>query len=120
MFHSFLKSGSGLLVDVIRTLDASETNEERQLEKLKIEKEFKKTDARLNDLVANHDNDLTQVMQLFGQISTMITTSRTKIHTVKENLLACKQLLRCRRDEIQKLYKDAMQQKYTLEMLEQM
>lgn len=105
---------------VIKTLDASETDEERQQEKLKIEKEFKKTDNRLNELVARHDSDLTQVMQLFGQISTMITTSRTKIRTVKENLMTCKQLLRCRREEIQKLYKDAMQQKYTLEMLEQM
>lgn len=105
---------------VIKTLDASETNEERQQEKLKIEKEFKKADNKLNDLVAKHDSDLTQVIQLFGRISNKITNSRTKIRTVKENLLACKQLLRCRREEIQKLYKDAMQQKYTLEMLEQM
>lgn len=105
---------------VIKKLDASETNEERQREKLKIEKEFKNTDNRLNDLVAKHDGDLSQVMQLFGSVSTMITTSRTKIHKVKENLIACKQLLRCRREEIQKLYKDAMQQKYSLEMLEQM
>lgn len=105
---------------VIKTLDSCETNEERQHEKLKIEKEFKKTDGRLNDLVAKHDGELTQVMQLFGQVSNLITTSRTKIHTVKENLMACKQLLRCRREEIQKLYKDAMQQKYSLEMLEQM
>lgn len=101
-------------------MDASETNDERQQEKLKIEKEFKKTDVQLNNLVAKHDGDLTQVMQLFGQVSTMVSTSRSKIHTVKENLLACKQLLRCRREEIQKLYKDAMQQKYSLEMLEQM
>lgn len=115
-----LQTGSGLLVTVIKTLDASETNEERQREKLKIEKEFKKTDNRLNDLVAKHDGDLTQVMQLFGQVSTMITTSRNKIHRVKENLLTCKQLLRSRREEIQKLYKDTMQQKYVLEMLEQM
>lgn len=115
-----LQSGSGLLVAVIKTLDASESNEERQQEKLKIEKEFKKTDNRLNDLVAKHDGDLTQVMQLFGQVSHLVSTSRTKIHTVKENLIACKQLLRCRREEIQKLYRDAMQQKYSLEMLEQM
>lgn len=101
-------------------MDASETNEERQQEKLKIEKEFKKTDNRLNDLVAKHDGDLTQVMQLFGLVSNSITSSRNKIRTVKENLIACKQLLRCRREEIQKLYKDAMQQKYSLEMLEQM
>lgn len=120
-FLAHAQSGSsGLLVTVIKTLDASETEEERQREKMKIDKEFKKTDERLDKLVAKHNGDLTQVMQLFSQASTMITTSRDKIHTVKENLMACKQLLRCRREEIQKLYKDTMQQKYVLEMLEQM
>lgn len=113
------QSGCGLLVTVIKSLDSSETNEERQKEKLKIEKEFKKTDLRLNDLVAQHDGDLSKVMQLFGQVSSKITTSRDKIHLVKTNLQECKKLLRCRRDELQKLWSDAMQQKYVAEMLDQ-
>lgn len=120
LFNLQSGSGSGLLVTVIKALDASETNEERQREKAKIEKEFKKTDNKLNDLVARHDGNLTQVMQLFSQVSTQVTTSREKIHTVKENLHSCKQLLHCRRDELTKLWKDAVQQKYVLEMLEQM
>lgn len=59
-------------------------------------------------------------MQLFSQVSTQVTTAREKIHTVKENLYACKQFLRCRREEIQKLWLDAVQQKYVLEMFEEM
>lgn len=74
----------------------------------------------MNDLVAKHDGDLTNVMQLFGQVSTQITTSRDKIHLVKNNLNECKKLLRCRREELKKLWMDAMQQKYVSEMLEQM
>lgn len=105
---------------VIKSLDSSETNEERQKEKQKIEKEFKKTDLKLNDLVAKHDGDLAKVMQLFAQVSIKITTSRDKIHLVKNNLNECKKLLRCRREELQKLWMDAMQQKYVAEMLEQM
>lgn len=108
------------MVTVIKALDASETNEERQREKAKIEKEFKKTDSKLNDLVAKHDGNLTQVMQLFSQVSAQVTSSREKIHAVKENLYSCKKLLHCRRDELCKLWKDAVQQKYVLEMLEQM
>lgn len=108
------------MVTVIKTLDASETNEERQKEKLKIDKEFKKTDLKLNDLVSKHDGDLTQVMQLFGQVSSQVTVARDKIHSVKENLQACKQLLRCRREELQKLWMDAVQHKYVLEMLDEM
>ncbi|XP_052870201.1 exocyst complex component 4 [Anopheles cruzii] len=112
-------SGCGLLVSVIKTLDASETNEQREREKLKIEREFRKTDLRLNELVSRSDGDLTRVMQLFGKVSTEITASRERIHIVKENLQSCKQLLRCRREELRKLYTDAIQHKYVLEMLDQ-
>jgi exocyst complex component 4 len=100
-------------------LDASETNEQRDHEKLKIEKEFKKSDQKLNLLVSKHDGDLTQVMQLFGKVSTQISTSRERIHAVKANLQDCKQLLRCRREELKKLWMDAVQNKYLLEMLDQ-
>ncbi|XP_035778481.1 exocyst complex component 4-like isoform X2 [Anopheles albimanus] len=112
-------SGCGLLVSVIKTLDASETNEQREREKLKIEREFRKTDQRLNELVSRSDGDLTRVMQLFGKVSTEITASRERIHVVKENLQSCKQLLRCRREELRKLYTDAIQHKFVLEMLDQ-
>lgn len=87
---------------------------------MKIEKEYKKSDQKLNELVSRHDGDLTQIMQLFGKVSGQVTTSREKIHAVKENLYACKKLLRCRREELKKLWTDAVQQKYVLEMLEQM
>lgn len=54
-------SSSNLLMSVIKTLDASENNEEREREKLKIEKEFKKSDKKLQELVGKHDSELTKV-----------------------------------------------------------
>lgn len=48
-------------MSVIKTLDASENNEEREREKLKIEKEYKKSDKRLAELVSQHDSELTKV-----------------------------------------------------------
>ena len=48
-------------MSVIKTLDASENNDEREKEKLKIEKEFKKSDKRLQELVTQHDTELTKV-----------------------------------------------------------
>lgn len=117
---NLLQIGCGPLVTVIKTLGFSETNEERQKEKQKIEKEYKKSDQRLNDLVSKHDGELTRVLPLFSQVSAHIGTSREKIHAVKENLVACKQLLHCRREELRSLWTDALQQKLALEMLEQM
>lgn len=55
---------SGLLISVIRALSASETNEQREIEKAKLEKEYKKSDQRLDELVSLHDQDLTEVMQV--------------------------------------------------------
>ncbi|XP_030374900.1 exocyst complex component 4 isoform X3 [Scaptodrosophila lebanonensis] len=112
-------AGCGFLVNVIKSLGFSETTEERQKEKLKIEHEFKCSDQRLNELVSRHDQQLTQVLPLFSQVSTEVTASRERIHAVKENLGACKRLLQCRRDELKKMWTDAVQHKYLLEMLEQ-
>lgn len=58
-------------------------------------------------------------MQLFSKVSSQVTAGRERIRTVKENLQACKQLLRCRREELQKMYTDAVQHRYVLEMLDQ-
>lgn len=49
---------------VIRTLSASETNEQRDREKAKLEKEYKKCDQRVDELVSVHDAEITQVMQV--------------------------------------------------------
>lgn len=51
-------------MSVIRALSASETNEQREVEKAKLEKEYKRSDQRLDELVSLHDQDLTQVMKV--------------------------------------------------------
>lgn len=51
-------------MSVIRTLSSSESNEEREKEKAKLEREYKRTDQQLNELVSHHNKDLTQVMQV--------------------------------------------------------
>jgi exocyst complex component 4 len=51
-------------MSVIRTLSASESNEQRDREKAKLEKEYKRSDQKLDELVSVHDQDVTQVMQV--------------------------------------------------------
>ncbi|XP_029035264.1 exocyst complex component secretory 8 [Osmia lignaria lignaria] len=111
------KETSGLLISVIRALSASETNEQREIEKAKLEKEYKKSDQRLDELVSLHDQDLTEVMQIFSALSEKVTASREKIHAVKENLNACKQLLRCKREELLNLWLEGIEHKHVLHLL---
>ena len=55
---------SGLLISVIRALSASETNEQREVEKAKLEKDYKKCDQKLDELVSLHEDDLMEVMRV--------------------------------------------------------
>jgi exocyst complex component 4 len=57
-------------------------------------------------------------MQLFSKISGEVDFSREKIRTVRENLQTCKQLLRCRREELKKLYTDAVKNKNVMQYLD--
>lgn len=59
-------------MSVIRTLSASESNEQREREKAKLEKEFKRSDQRLDELISLHHNDLTQVMQVLSGVFLML------------------------------------------------
>lgn len=144
-FPFIFDSKSGLLMSLIRTLSTSETNEQREKEKNKLEKDHERSNRRLEELVSLHNQDLTQVMQLFVKVSSLvscklnhlenfcqlnpsdlqifvyqITSSREKIKTVKGNLQACKTLLRCRRNELKKLWLEGIEHKHSLQLLEGM
>lgn len=54
---------------MIRALSASETNEQREIEKAKLEKEYKRSDQRLEELVSLYDQDLMEVMQVNTNIA---------------------------------------------------
>ena len=55
---------SGLLMTVIRTLSTSDSNEQRDQERSKLEKDFKKSNQQLQELVYTHHDDLTRVMNV--------------------------------------------------------
>lgn len=113
------KESTALLMSVIRSISSSESNEHRDKEKAKLEKEFKRSDAKLDELIANHHEDLTVVIEAFGKISSRLSTLREKIGVVKYNLANSKSLLNCRRDELKRLWLEGIEHKQTLFLLEQ-
>ncbi|CAB3227992.1 unnamed protein product [Arctia plantaginis] len=110
-------SKSGLLMSVIRTLSASETNEQREKERAKLEKEYKKSDARLDELVAMHAQEITEVMQKFSSVVSALTVWGQHCDAVVARLGACRGLLRLRRDDLKRLWADARTHHYALQML---
>lgn len=107
-------------MSVIRTLSASETNEQRDKEKSKLETEYKNCDKKLDELVSKHEEDLSKVMHLFANISQVVVDNRAKIAKVKENLQDCKKKLRCRRDELTNLWLEGLEYKHMLQLLDDM
>lgn len=78
---------SGLLMSVIRTLSASETNEQREKERAKLEKEYKKSDARLDELVAAHALEIMEVMQVNIHVDYLAINKWLQTTTNTNNIL---------------------------------
>ncbi|XP_049865843.1 exocyst complex component 4 [Pectinophora gossypiella] len=111
------KETSGLLMSVIRTLSASETNEQREKERAKLEKEYKKSDARLDELVAAHAQEITDVMQKFSLVGAALSAWGGSSEAATGRVAACRGLLRLRRADLRRLWADARTHHYALQML---
>ncbi|XP_004598241.2 exocyst complex component 4 [Ochotona princeps] len=113
------KDPSGLLISVIRTLSTSDDVEDRENEKGRLEEAYEKCDRDLDELIVQHYTELTTAIRTYQSITERITNSRNKIKQVKENLLSCKMLLHCKRDELRKLWIEGVEHKHVLNLLDE-
>ncbi|KAM6136836.1 exocyst complex component 4 isoform 2-T2 [Pterocles gutturalis] len=113
------KDPSGLLISVIRTLSTSDDVEDRETEKGRLEEAYEKCDRDLDELIVQHYTELTTAIRTYQSITERITNSRNKIKQVKENLLSCKMLLHCKRDELRKLWIEGIEHKHVLNLLDE-
>ncbi|KAG7320517.1 hypothetical protein KOW79_016370 [Hemibagrus wyckioides] len=113
------KDPSSLLISVIRTLSSSDDVQDRETEKSRLEDAYEKCDRDLDQLIVQHYTELTTAIRTYQSITERITSSRNKIKQVKENLLSCKMLLHCKRDELRKLWIEGIEHKHVLELLDE-
>ncbi|XP_068616203.1 exocyst complex component 4-like, partial [Brachionichthys hirsutus] len=113
------KDPSGLLISVIRTLSSSDDVQDRETEKGRLEEAFETCDRDLDQLIIQHYAELTTAIRTYQSITERITSSRYKIKQVKENLLSCKMLLHCKRDELRKLWIEGIEHKHVLQLLDE-
>ncbi|KAJ8025994.1 Exocyst complex component 4 [Holothuria leucospilota] len=110
---------TGKLMSVIRVVAVSDNDEQRNVEKSKLESAFQECDERLDKLISENYEILTKTIQAYSSISGRIKTSRERIKQVKGDLNSCKELLHCRRDELKKLWLEGIEQKQVLSLLDQ-
>ncbi|XP_039617296.1 exocyst complex component 4 isoform X2 [Polypterus senegalus] len=113
------KDPSGLLISVIRTLSTSDDVHDRETEKSRLEEAFEKCNRELDEQIVQHYTELTTAIRTYQSITERITSSRNKIKQVKENLLSCKMLLHCKRDELRKLWIEGIEHKHVLNLLDE-
>ncbi|KAM4748552.1 exocyst complex component 4 [Rhinophrynus dorsalis] len=113
------KDPSGLLISVIRTLSTSDNVQDRETEKGRLGEAYEKCDRDLDEKIEQHFTELTTAIRTYQSITECITNSRNKIKQVKENLLSCKMLLHCKRDELRKLWIEGIEHKHVLNLLDE-
>uniref|UniRef100_K7FRB4 Exocyst complex component Sec8 n=1 Tax=Pelodiscus sinensis TaxID=13735 RepID=K7FRB4_PELSI len=104
---------------LVRTLSTSDDVEDRENEKGRLEEAYEKCDRGLDELIVQHYTELTTAIRTYQSITERITNSRNKIKQVKENLLSCKMLLHCKRDELRKLWIEGIEHKHVLNLLDE-
>ncbi|TTG93070.1 Exocyst complex component 4 [Bagarius yarrelli] len=87
--------------------------------KSRLEDAYEKCDRDLDQLIVQHYTELTTAIRTYQSITERITSSRNKIKQVKENLLSCKMLLHCKRDELRKLWIEGIEHKHVLQLLDE-
>ncbi|KAL8222465.1 UNVERIFIED_CONTAM: hypothetical protein K2H54_076914 [Gekko kuhli] len=117
--HPTQREGLITFFAVGRTLSTSDDVEDRETEKGRLEEAYEKCDRDLDELIVQHYTELTTAIRTYQSITERITNSRNKIKQVKENLLSCKMLLHCKRDELRKLWIEGIEHKHVLNLLDE-
>ncbi|KAH9520629.1 Exocyst complex component 4 [Dermatophagoides farinae] len=108
----------GLLMSVIRSLTTSRDSADRDRERLELEKGFQQCDAKLNELISQHGNDLYKVMTIFSTILTNLSRAKERLIDTRDKLLNCQKLLHCKREELKKLWLEIIENRAVFNLLE--
>ncbi|CAJ0943967.1 unnamed protein product, partial [Mesorhabditis belari] len=108
------------LVTVIRTLTTSQSAEQRELQKTRLEKEFKESQKQIDKLVKDHKKDVDECLVAFRDVSTQISSCRQRIYNVRSTLSNCRGLLQSRRDDLKKLWEEDKQHRHVAQIMQQL
>ncbi|KAI6651667.1 Exocyst complex component 4 [Oopsacas minuta] len=114
-----MASQQSVLLNAIRRLILINDEEDRRDEQVKLERQLRETDLELQGRVTENFDKLRSVLETFNSVDEKVRVSQVKVATLRNNLRDCKILLRCKRDDLQRLWKEQMEQKKVIELLEE-
>ncbi|RDD37262.1 Exocyst complex component 4 [Trichoplax sp. H2] len=113
------KSGATYLIAVIKSLSISGGDKHhRDDEKARLESEFTACDDKLERLIAENYDQLQAALQAFTGIRKHVTDSLETVKQLKSKLIACKELLSYRREDLFKPWMDSVEEKQKIKILD--
>lgn len=112
------RSSQSFLQGVIRNLLDSVDEEERLSLRNKLENDLEVATERMDTLVREHREKLHGTLSTFEKIDSTLRASQERVRVLKTGLTSCKTLLRCKRDELKRLWLEDVKFKHMLKMID--
>lgn len=114
-----MESSSSLIMGVIRILQNSKDDAERDMIRKKLDDCLAASDQKLTKLVSEHHRDLKSVMQTFTKTANNLEISMSKLKQAKQRLADSRETLTSKWEELKKLNEELKTSERMVSLLEQ-
>ncbi|CAH8565275.1 unnamed protein product [Heterobilharzia americana] len=110
---------SSYLMAFIRSLMENSSMDIREKKKRQLEKDFTETGAVLNICLTEKFGDVNKILNTYGLVSQRVRDNKTSVAKIQRDLIDCKSLLYCNREELRRLWLELVEQRRCLELVDQ-
>ncbi|KAH8872520.1 Exocyst complex component 4 [Schistosoma japonicum] len=98
---------------------ASSSMDIREKKKRQLERDFTETGAALNICLTEKFSDVNKILNTYGIVSQRVRDNKTSVAKIQRDLVECKSLLYCNREELRSLWLELVEQRRCLELVDQ-
>ncbi|CAH8540778.1 unnamed protein product [Dicrocoelium dendriticum] len=109
---------SSYLMSFIRNLMENSSKDVREKKKKQLETDFSETGSVLNTCLVERFEEVTKVLNVYNAVSSRVSANISAVNKIKRDLLACKTLLYCNREELRRLWIELVEQRACIELLD--
>ncbi|CAH8584919.1 unnamed protein product [Schistosoma rodhaini] len=111
---------SSYLMAFIRSLMENSSMDIREKKRRQLEKDFTETGAVLNICLTEKFGDVNKILNTYGIVSQRVRDNKTSVAKIQRDLIECKSLLYCNREELRRLWLELVEQRRCLELVDQL
>ncbi|XP_035211298.1 exocyst complex component 4-like [Stegodyphus dumicola] len=104
---------------LIAELSYSKSDGDRHRTRARVQERFDVCNARLDQLVKENREIISKVVETSSKTIQLVAVAKFKCRSLKERILACKEKLQCKQDDLRKLWLESLQHQCAHKMLEQ-